>query len=190
MQKAVILFIAVQFAVAALAGRMALPPLTPSGFADTESTTNAPLACWTGSRTLAFELALEATASNNVEIAIGRDDAPPDGSLSLVESAMRFGWDGGRWFLEAPGLTNRVEAAPSSVGSRRYLRLELAVRPDGSVRALSVRDGDAPILLDAALTLPAVNGWNMMRATARGCEPAQEGIVVRSFSDKTQVFVK
>ena len=190
MRKVATLFIVAQFAAAALAGRVFLPPLSPSDFADTESTTNAPLACWTGSRTLAFELALDAMALNNVEIAVGRDDAPPDGSLSAAESAMRFGWDGGCRFLEAPCLTNRVEAASSSAEGRRRLSLELSVRPDGSIRALSVRDGDAPILLDAALTLPSVSGWNLVRATARGCATTQGGVVVRSFPEKTQVFVR
>ena len=58
MRKAATLFIVAQFAIAALAGRIALPPLASSDFADTESTTNVPLTGWTGNRTLAFDLAL------------------------------------------------------------------------------------------------------------------------------------
>ena len=191
MRKTIVLPAIASFAAAvSLAGRIAVSPLAPSSFADAETSTNVAISAWSGSRTFTVDLTLDATASNGVEIAVGSDASPHDGRLSAAEAALCFGWDGGHWFLETPGLTNRIEVSSSAAAGQRRFRLELAVRPDGSARALSIHDGDAPILADVAVALPAASDWNLVRATTRGRDPAHESVVVRSFPDKTQVFVR
>ncbi len=74
----------------------ALPPVRPAlpsvAHADTEVVTNVPFAAWqehVGKFT--FTLACNATASNNVQVAFGKD-ADGDGELSLAESELIAGW--------------------------------------------------------------------------------------------------
>ena len=78
-----------------------LPALPQSEFADTEVSTNFTFAVGEGSnRRLVFSLELEATPTNNVEIAVGCD-ADEDGSLSLDEAALTVGYDCGEWMVRS-----------------------------------------------------------------------------------------
>ena len=73
-------------------------PLPPSEFADTEVSTNIAFAVERSAMTrIEFTVALDATPTNNVEVAIGTD-ANGDGNLSVEESAYAFGYDCGSWF--------------------------------------------------------------------------------------------
>ena len=77
----------------------------PSGFADTESATNAPIraGALVDARTFTGSIALDATVSNAVEVAFGRSGA--DGNLAPGEETFAVGWDGGRWFFATdPGM--------------------------------------------------------------------------------------
>ena len=192
MRKTIVPVAVASFAAAiSFAERIAVPPLAPSSFADAEASTNAAISAWAGSRTLTIDLTLDATASNGVEVAIGSDSAPPDGALSPSESALRVGWDSGVWFAEVPSMTNRFEATSFNQAVGKSLRLQLSVRPDGTAREFTILDGGAAVLQDAdATTLPPVSNWNMVRVTTRGRDAVHEGVVVRSFPDKTQVFVR
>ena len=81
-----------------LSSLLLCPQLPEPNFADTEVSTNIPIvvdsAC-TDDFTISFSLF--ATPTNNLEVAVGRD-ANCDGSLSLDETAIAFGYDCGRWF--------------------------------------------------------------------------------------------
>ena len=84
------------FPVAALA--VTVEPLPPSEFADTEVSTNIAFAVDRSMMTrIEFTVALDATPTNNVEVAIGTD-GNGDGNLGVEEAAYVFGWDCGRWF--------------------------------------------------------------------------------------------
>ena len=73
-------------------------PLPPSEFADTEVSTNIAFAVERPAMTrIEFTVALDATPTNNVEVAIGTD-ANSDGNLSVEEAAYVFGYDCGSWF--------------------------------------------------------------------------------------------
>jgi len=76
-----------------------VPALPQSEFADTEVSTNFVFAVGEGSnRRLVFSLELQASPSNNVEVAIGCD-ADNDGQISLNETALTVGYDCGEWFV-------------------------------------------------------------------------------------------
>ena len=78
-----------------------VPALPPSEFADTEVSTNFTFAVGGGSnRRLVFSLELQASPSNNVEVAIGCD-ADNDGQISLNETALTVGYDCGEWFVRS-----------------------------------------------------------------------------------------
>ena len=83
--------------MAALA--VTVEPLPPSVYADTEVSTNI---CFVVDRAMMtrieFTVALEATPTNNVEVAIGTD-GNGDGNLSVEEAAYVFGYDCGKWFV-------------------------------------------------------------------------------------------
>ena len=72
-----------------------------SDFADTEVSTNIAISLSAGvPRRLRFSLELEASPSNNVEVAVGCD-VDGDGCLSLDESALTVGYDCGEWFVRS-----------------------------------------------------------------------------------------
>ena len=80
-----------------LAASFAVPEMPDAEWDDTEVVTNAALpAARADSRVFAFTLELDATASNNVEVAFGRD-ADHDGVLSRAEADLLVGWDCGEW---------------------------------------------------------------------------------------------
>ena len=80
-----------------LAASFAVPEMPEAEWDDTEVVTNAALpAARADSRVFAFSLELDATASNNVEVAFGRD-ADHDGVLSRAEADLLVGWDCGEW---------------------------------------------------------------------------------------------
>ena len=72
--------------------------LPPSEFADTEVSTNIAFVVDRSMMTrIEFTVELDATPTNNVEVAIGTD-GNGDGNLSVEESAYVFGYDCGSWF--------------------------------------------------------------------------------------------
>ena len=82
--------------MAALA--VTVEPLPPSEYADTEVSTNmAFVVDRTEMTRIEFTVELDATPTNNVEVAIGTD-GDGDGNLSVEESAYVFGYDCGTWF--------------------------------------------------------------------------------------------
>ena len=83
--------------MAALA--VTVEPLPPSEFADTEVSTNIAFVVDRSMMTrIEFTVALDATPTNNVEVAIGTD-GNGDGNLSVEEAAYVFGYDCGNWFV-------------------------------------------------------------------------------------------
>ena len=73
-------------------------PMPPCAYADTEVSTNIAFVVDRAMMTrIEFTVALDATPTNNVEVAIGTD-ANGDGNLAPEEAAYVFGYDCGRWF--------------------------------------------------------------------------------------------
>ena len=173
------------------AERIAPSTLAPSAYADTEASTNIAIAALNASRSFSVSLSLDASASNCIEVAVGSDAAPANGRLSAAEASLLFGWDRGRWFLDAPGLTNRVEMLPAGDGTRKTLMLRLGIRPNNSIREIRLLDGDVPVLPSLlGMVLPTAVSWNMLRVTTRGCAPPQESLEVRSSPDGTQLIMR
>ena len=81
-----------------------IPVLPQSAFADTEVSTNIVFVVERPAMTrIEFTVALDATPTNNVEVAIGTD-ANRDGNLAVEEAAYVFGYDCGTWFARSAGL--------------------------------------------------------------------------------------
>ena len=168
----VILFLGTSFA--ALSTRVALPL---SDYADTEVTTNLAFTAWEPrQRQFAYELAFEATPSNNFEVAFGRGD---NGVLSRAEADFIVGWDSGEWFARVGcrtvgeteiAATNLVAQDTEPAGERR-LRVVFTTGRAGVVRAASAQlcvPGVTNELFAAPFAWPYDPGWNRVRLTARG----------------------
>ena len=106
--------------MAALA--VTVEPLPPSEYADTEVSTNIAFVVERPAMTrIEFTVALDATPTNNVEVAIGTD-GDGDGNLSVEESAYVFGWDCGAWFCRARA-ENKVETVTLDLNLQPQPRL-------------------------------------------------------------------
>ena len=126
--------------------------LPPSEFADTEVSTNIAFVVERPAMSrIEFTVALDATPTNNVEVAIGTD-VNVDGNLSVEESAYVFGYDCGTWFCRDRD-KNRIEDTS--------LDLDLRPRPRLSHTFILKRQK-----LDTA--------WNLVKVTRRGCGAACE----------------
>lgn len=109
-------------------------PLPPDGWADTVSSTNMPCASWKwDTRNFQLEMDFDATPSNAVEVAWGKD-ADGDGKLGLDETGFAVAWDCGHWRLWGRNGTNEllsvlcesVEAAETAAG-RKCFRMDVGV---------------------------------------------------------------
>ena len=99
--RKITVFCVLQFLSFAMVFAADVGQLPAPEFADTEVSTNFVFAVGEGSnRRLVFTVELEASPTNNVEIAIGYD-ADEDGSLSLDEVALTVGYDCGEWFVRS-----------------------------------------------------------------------------------------
>ena len=129
-----------------------IPGLPQSAFADTEVSTNIAFAVERPAMTrIEFTVALDATPTNNVEVAIGTDENG-DGNLSVEESAYAFGYDCGTWFCRERD-KNKIE--------NTAVDLDLLPRPHLSHTFILKRRQ-----LDTA--------WNLVKVTRRGCGSACE----------------
>ena len=122
-------------------------PLPPSEFADTEVSTNIAFVVERPAMTrIEFTVALDATPTNNVEVAIGTD-ANSDGNLAVEETAYVFGYDCGAWFCRGRD-ENKIESSTVNLNLQPQPRLS-------HIFILKRRQ------LDTA--------WNLVKVTRRGC---------------------
>ena len=146
-------FLPVLVPLAAVAS-ISVGPLPAPGYADTEVSTNFAFSVGEGqNRGIAFTVELQATPSNNVEVAIGVD-ADGNGCLSADESELCAGYDCGKWFVRssAQDAVTSEDVADSGVFRRTY-----------RVRARRVN----PL-------------WNLVKVTRRGVDVSAEGVSVES----------
>ena len=126
-----------------------IPGLPQSAFADTEVSTNIAFAVERPAMTrIEFTVALDATPTNNVEVAIGTD-ANSDGNLAVEEAAYVFGYDCGTWFARSAGL--------EGLGSLECL---------GSLEGLGGGRVEKTFVLKRRQLDTA---WNLVKVTRRGC---------------------
>ena len=131
---------------------VAVTPLPQGEYADTEVSTNIAFAVERPVMTrIEFTVALDATPTNNVEVAIGAD-ANGDGNLSVEESAHVFGYDCGEWFCRARD-ENKIESSAVNISLQPQPRLSHTF-------VLKRRQ------LDMA--------WTMVKVMRRGCVAACE----------------
>ena len=139
-------------AVAACLFGIEVPSLPEAAFPNAEVSTNFSFAVGAvANRRLVFTLELQASPSNNVEIAIGCD-ANGDGHLSLDESGLAAGYDCGEWFVRSAEKDVVTSEAVSYAGIFRRLY---------EVRSRHVDPS-----------------WNLVKVTRRGFGAANENVTI------------
>jgi hypothetical protein len=129
MKSAVITALLLLALFPALAARVDVPSLPPSPCADTEAVTNVAFGAGAvGDKVFALSLALDASPSNNVEVAFGCD-ANQNGALDDSEMAFALGWDCGEWFFRDVA----ADVAGSCAGSCGRARLDWRLMLDASL---------------------------------------------------------
>ena len=169
----------------AFARTVAVSLLPPSEFADTEVSTNIAFVVERPAMTrIEFTVALDATPTNNVEVAIGTDE-DSDGNLSVEEQTYVFGYDCGKWFERSQSksevvvgqwncssfLTSGEDAASPLAGQTEQedniLCSTSTSRFDYSSHTFVLKRRQ----LDAA--------WNLVKVTRRGCGTTCELVEVK-----------
>ena len=143
------LMLVIVFNVSISAFGVTVSALPQSEYADTEVSTNVAFAVERPAMTrIEFTVALDATPTNNVEVAIGTD-ANSDGNLAVEEAAYVFGYDCGAWFARSAGL--------EGLGSLECL---------GSLEGLGGGRVEKTFVLKRRQLDTA---WNLVKVTRRGC---------------------
>ena len=143
------LMLVIVFNVSISAFGVTVSALPQSEYADTEVSTNIAFAVERPAMTrIEFTVALDATPTNNVEVAIGTD-ANSDGNLAVEEAAYVFGYDCGTWFARSAGL--------EGLGSLECL---------GSLEGLGGGRVEKTFVLKRRQLDTA---WNLVKVTRRGC---------------------
>ena len=142
------LMLVIVFNVSISAFGVTVSALPQSEYADTEVSTNIAFAVERPAMTrIEFTVALDATPTNNVEVAIGTD-TNSDGNLAVEEAAYVFGYDCGTWFARSAGLEGL--GSLEGLGGGRVEKTFVLKRRQ----------------LDTA--------WNLVKVTRRGCVSACE----------------
>ena len=148
------LMLVIVFNVSISAFGVTVSALPQSEYADTEVSTNIVFVVERPVMTrIEFTVALDATPTNNVEVAIGTD-ANSDGNLAVEEAAYVFGYDCGTWFARSAGL--------EGLGSLECL---------GSLEGLGGGRVEKTFVLKRRQLDTA---WNLVKVTRRGCVSACE----------------
>ena len=147
-------------------------PLPPSGYADTEVSTNIAFVVERPAMTrIEFTVALDATPTNNVEVAIGTD-ANGDGNLAVEEAAYVFGWDCGEWFKRTQSKSALVLGfSPSRIRECSNL-ICTTTTSDYDCLLTSTVDLSSHTFILKKRQLDTA--WNLVKVTRRGCGAASE----------------
>lgn len=159
-----------------------LPRLPEPVTADREVSHTFTLTPWQKEQTRLFriEISFEATPSNSVQLALGRDTLSDGQALDATETDLCLGWDSGEWFLQPQGLRERYTVSSACDGSTT-LRMDVRLSRDGSYLAPTFTDHKGLVVFDNLVLTPTPTWlkpeyWNSLRVTVRGAGLAQENI--------------
>jgi len=158
------------------------------------------------SRTFKIEMSLNATLTNNVQIAFGKDQAVPgdistknpdgcDGKLAAEETDLILGWDCGKWFLRLKGLRTRYDfSVINFVAGQRTLKASIEIYPSGEPKAISFNDnGQTFSFVDFKLqdnvSWLKPDDWSLLRVTTRGADVANEDVSIKFTNDSTLIII-
>lgn len=169
------------FALRAVEFMITQMPVSP--FADTEVSTNMVINK-ADINYVDLKFTFCGTPTNNLEMAFGTD-ANTNGVLDAEEVETRFGWRGGRYFIEN-ALTCESFDSDAIAGSQNLsveLHLDIRSSPQ-QVRRIAVSGVNASAFAGILSGRPPawlwLREWNMMRMTRRGTEPPSDWLYYKA----------
>ena len=141
------------------------------------------------------EITFTATASNNVQMAFGKD-SDKDGKLPSEETSATIGWDRGAWFILSGDLLAKFTCIPQDgmTATNRTLRMSVRLSSDGTPTRLSFQDGyGAPLAFEGLEGIPAwlsPKQWDMASLTARGWDVRDEEVKISFVLDGTHLLLR
>ena len=186
-------------ALSAMAVTLDVARLPAPSFADREASGDAALPDSTNRmdnlRTFRLEMSFEATPSNNVQVAFGRDNRPADGALAAEETDFIIGWDCGEWFIRPQGLSERHAVAAAATNGAHTLTAAIRVSATGVCQPPVFKDGDATFAF-TGLALTPFPGWlkpdlwTHLRVTVRGVPAANENVSAKFLPDGARIIIR
>lgn len=169
------------FALRAVEFTITQMPVSP--FADTEVSTNMVINK-ADINYVDLKFTFCGTPTNGLEMAFGTD-ANTNGVLDAEEVETRFGWRGGRYFIEN-ALTCESFDSDAIAGSQNLsveLHLDIRSSPQ-QVRRIAVAGVNASAFAGILSERPPAwlwrREWNMMRMTRRGTEPPSDWLYYKA----------
>ena len=169
------------FALRAVEFTITQLPVSP--FADTEVSTNMVINK-ADINYVDLKFTFCGTPTNGLEMAFGTD-ANTNGVLDAEEVETRFGWRGGRYFIEN-ALTCASFDSDAIAGSQNLsveLHLDIRSSPQ-QVRRIAVAGVNASAFAGILSERPPAwlwrREWNMMRMTRRGTEPPSDWLYYKA----------
>jgi hypothetical protein len=147
------------------------------------------------SRIFKVEFTFTATASNNVQIAFGKD-ADNDGKLPAEETAATVGWDRGAWFVQSGDLRTVFTNTPSDSAQVMSRTLKMSVRINASGTPLTVtfqNQAGATVAFAGLGGVPSwINPkeWDTAALTARGWGERGETAQISFMLDGTKILLR
>jgi len=191
----VLSFFTLSFTAAADAGQLTVTNQPPP-YAGWESSKDVPLPPRQAeTRFFKAEIAFTATASNNVQMAFGKD-FDKDGKLPAEETSATVGWDRGAWFILSSDLLHKYTCVPqdASTPTPRTLKMDMRISENGTPLSLAFTDEVGnPLVFDGLEGIPSWMSpkfWDTAALTARGWD-ARDGQATFSFLlDGTKIFLR
>ena len=152
--------------------------LPQSEWADTEVMTNVAINL-SNSRTFSWRLEMDASSSNNVLIALGKD-TNADGELTPSEWETTLGWDCGAWFIryEPTGWTRTIVANTD----HHTFDCALRVNKNDQPSTLTFTENGRTLLELTTADMPAElfdRTWNRLAVIRRGFDSTNERATLR-----------
>lgn len=189
MKRLLFLLVVATSASASAGKHVETESLGTSPWADTEISTN--IAFSIGDvrvSKLGFTLDFDATSSNNVQVAFGKD-VDGDGSLAMEEQQMVVGWDCGRWLV----CGEETFACDAATTNAHKVFAWTGTASVGRMRTLGISENDRA--LEFGLPVPYPDWtydreWDLIRITVRGIDAARERFWVKTTKIGTQVIIR
>jgi len=147
------------------------------------------------SRFFKVEFTFTATASNNVQIAFGKD-ANNDAKLPAEETAATVGWDRGAWFVQSGDLRTVFTNTPSNSAeaTSRTLTMSVRLNASGNPIVLTFQDQTGgTVLFEGLAVVPTwINPkeWDTAALTARGWGERSETAKISFNLDGTHILLR
>lgn len=184
--------------LSAAAVTLDLPRLPAPSLADREAsgdTALPPTNRMDNLRTFRLEMTFESTPSNNVQVALGRDNRPADGALAAEETDFIIGWDCGEWFLRPQGLRERYAFSPAASIGTRTMTVSIRLTSQGVFQTPLFKDGGTAFTFAGLPLTPFPDWlkpdlWTHLRVTVRGADTPEENIKAVFAPDGASIFIR